>query len=242
LSNRYFEEYENFSKNAFFIKINNMKIKIQESEEQKIYVTSDTHFGHNPNWPVPIWESRGFKSVTEHDSIIINSINSVVRPNDILFHLGDFCLNTTIEQFDSYLSRIQCQNIWYLFGNHNNPHEKSIYRKAMGQNRIGPFPIETYPFQYKNMLYIGNRINAILNGQFCVLDHFPIYVWEEMQNGSWMLCGHSHNNCELSRASTTTGKILDVGWDGHKAVWSLKEIHKVMSRKQFVMVDHHRNE
>lgn len=216
-------------------------INIRETETQKIRITSDPHLGHNPKtWTNPIWKARGYGSVKEHDDAIIDNINLMCEPNDILFMLGDLCLNTTMPQLDAYLDRIQCRNVWCLWGNHNNPHEKSVFRKAMGQNYIGPFQVETYPFQYKNMLYIGNRLNAVLNGQYCVLDHFPIYVWEEMQHGAWMLCGHSHYGCDLSKAETLTGKILDVGWDGHKSVWTLEEIRAVMDKKQIVAVDHHR--
>lgn len=169
----------------------------------------------------------------------IDMTNELVGPNDYLFMLGDFCLNTTIQQFDAYLDRIKCRTIVSLWGNHNNPHEKAVYRKAMGNKFVGPFPVETYPLQYKNMLYVGPRIEAVINGQFMVMDHYPLYVWNEMAHGAWMLCGHSHNGCELSRAETTTGKILDVGWDGHGKPWSFEEIREVMNKKQIVAFDHH---
>ena len=216
-------------------------INIKETEAQKIWVTSDPHLGHNPNWvsnPAP-WQSRGFKDVKEHDDMWIELTNELVRPNDYLLMLGDFCLNTSVAQFNAYLDRIQCRNILSLWGNHNNPHEKAIYRAAMGNKFVGPFPVETYPLQYKNMLYMGYYLEAVLNGQYTVLQHYPLYVWSEMAHGAWMLCGHSHNGCELSRAETTTGKILDVGWDGHGKPWSLEEIRAVMDKKQIVAVDHH---
>ncbi len=218
-----------------------MQINIRESEKQKVGIMSDPHLGHNPKWAVPLWQARGYKSVTEHDDHIIDSVNSAYGPNDILFMLGDFCLNSTVETFNSYLERFKCQ-LWCLWGNHNNPHEKAIYRKAMGATFVGPIQVEQYPFKYKNMVYLGHRVNLILNGQFIVIDHYPIYVWEEMQHGSWMLCGHSHYGCELSRAETQTGKILDVGWDGHKKPWTFDEIKEVMDTKQFVAVDHHHPE
>ncbi len=211
-------------------------INIRETETQKIYITSDFHLGHQRDF---VWQARGYESWEAHDAGVINTVNSIVRPTDILFMLGDFCLNTTMERFNGYLSRIQCQNLWCLWGNHNNPQEKNVYRKTMPQQYIGPFPVETYPFQYRNMLFLGKRINAVLNGQYAVLDHFPIYVWEEMQHGAWMLCGHSHYGCELSKAESGHGKILDVGWDGHGKPLSLAEIKAIMDKKQIAAVDHH---
>lgn len=219
-----------------------MQVNIRESDKQKVLITADPHLGHNPKWPMPLWKSRGFQNVQEHDDTLINNFNENARPQDILIVVGDFCLNTTVDQFNGYLDRIQCQNIWHIWGNHNNPHEKAIYRKAMGINFVGPFQVESYPYQHKNMLYLGDRLKLILNGQFCVLDHFPIHVWEEMQHGAWMLCGHSHCGCEYSQAETLTGKILDVGWDGHQKVWTFEEIKAVMDKKQFVAMDHHTTE
>lgn len=216
-----------------------MQINLRETDKQRVYITSDPHLGHNPKWQVPLWQSRGYNNVSEHDNAIIDSFNSNVRPDDILIIVGDFCLNTTIEGFNAYLARIQCQNLWYLNGNHNNPHEKAIFRKAMGSNYVGPCQVESYPFKYKNMTYFGDRLKLVWNGQFCVLDHFPIYVWEEMQHGAWMLCGHSHYGCEWSQAENKNAKILDCGWDGHKKPLSFKDVKAIMDTKTFVPVDHH---
>ena len=215
-------------------------VNITETSERRVFFTSDPHLGHNPKWDVPLWQARGYANVKEHDDMWMDITNELVREDDILFMLGDFCLNTTIDQFNAYLDRIRCRNLWCLFGNHNNPHEKAIYRKAMGTEHIGPFAVEKYPFQYKNMLYIGHRIEAVINGQFMVMDHYPLYVWNEMAHGAWMLCGHSHNGCPLSRGDNHQGKILDVGWDGHGKPWSMSELQEVMNKKQILVVDHHR--
>jgi calcineurin-like phosphoesterase family protein len=218
-----------------------MQVNIRESDKQKVRFIADLHLGHNPKWPVPIWQSRGFDSVQEHDDAIINSCNTECGPNDILIVIGDFCLNSTIEQFNSYLARINCQNIWYVNGNHNNPHEKAIYRKAMGANFGSPFQMEQYPFQYKNFWYLGDRLKLIINGQFCILDHFPLFSWEEMQHGAWMIHGHEHSAIPNHLPGGTDGKILDVGWDYFKKPLSFIEIKEIMDKKMICSVGHHRN-
>lgn len=207
-------------------------------EKNKIFVTSDTHFHHNKDF---IWKNRGYSSIKNHDDDIIDIINKKVKPDDILIHLGDFCLNASLSQFEELISRIYCQNIYMLFGNHPNPHYKNIY-KPLVKTVLGETYFdnnEVYPLRYRNVVYIGNYTSAILDGQFCILCHYPISVWDEMQNGAWMLCGHSHYGFEPSRAESLAGKILDVGWDGHKAPWSLQEIAAVMAKKGFNKVDHH---
>ena len=205
-------------------------LNLRETPEHKVFVTSDLHLGHQRDF---VWKARGFKDVAEHDNGVIDSINTRVRPADTLLFLGDFCLNTTAEKFNEYLSRIQCQNILALWGNHNNPQEKNIYRKAM------PEGVETYPFKYRNMTFMGHYVEAILQGQFTVMCHYPIYVWNEMSHGAWMLCGHSHYGCPLTTAENVYGKILDVGWDGHGKPLSLAEIATIMDGKRFAAVDDH---
>ena len=217
-------------------------LNLKETEEQKIYISSDFHLNHNPKRSNPIWNMRGFSSAIEMTDGIIQSVNDTVRTNDILLFLGDFCLNTTLEQFDALLGRFNCQNIYCLWGNHNNPHEKKIYRAAMATlhpEHTELFESETYPFKYKNVTYVGHYMEVVLNGQFTVLMHYPISVWNEQAHGAWMLCGHSHYGFEQTKASSLNGKILDVGWDGHRKPWSLSEIAFVMKDKQFVPVDHH---
>lgn len=205
-------------------------LNLRETPEHKVFVTSDLHLGHQRDF---VWKARGYDSPDAHDKGVIEAINATVRPDDTLLFLGDFCLNTPLDKFNEYLSRIQCQKILSLWGNHNNPQEKNIYRKLVGEGK------DTYPTQYRNMTFMGHYVEAILQGQFTVLCHYPIYVWNEMAHGSWMLCGHSHYGCPMTKADNVYGKILDVGWDGHGKPWSLQEIATVMDGKRFAAVDDH---
>ena len=55
----------------------------------KIFVTSDTHFGHDREF---LWGPRGFTNSKEHDEAIIKNWNEIVGPEDIVYHLGDLML------------------------------------------------------------------------------------------------------------------------------------------------------
>jgi calcineurin-like phosphoesterase family protein len=213
-------------------------LNIRESEDKKVYITSDLHMGHQKDF---VWKDRGYENPRKHDEGLIDTINEIVRPNDILMMLGDFCLNTTVEQFEKQIESIKCQNVYMMWGNHPNPHFKNIYKplvkKILGINYVEDS--EVYPLRYKNIIYIGNYAEVILNGQFIVLSHYPIYIFNEMAHGSWMLCGHSHNGCPLTKVDNTYGKILDVGWDGHGMPWSFEEIATVMDGKRFAPLDEH---
>jgi len=214
-------------------------LKIKETEERKIYVTTDTHFNHDREF---IWGVRGYISNKDHTDSIINDINSLVRPNDILIHNGDFCLNTTREMLDTLLDRINCQNIYYVWGNHNNPLQK-IYNEQCSKllpQTEPDFPItETYPLRYKNLVFVGNYLEAFINGRVYVFCHYPIYVWNGMKDGVIHCCGHSHYNLPFSQADDLTAKVLDVGWDGFKQPYSPKEIVAICEKKGLLKVDHH---
>lgn len=214
-----------------------MSLNFKETSERKVYFTSDTHLGHKQPF---VWEARGYASADDHTNQIIDTINNIVQPNDILFHLGDFCLNTTYTEFESYISRIQCQNMYYVWGNHNS-RISTAYENVLKQH-LGTLyeeGSEFYPLRYRNIVYVGNYREVIVNGQFIVLSHYPIYVWNYMAKAAWMLCGHSHYGCPFSMATNKDQKILDVGWDGYKKPLSFSDIKSIMDVKGFVSLDNH---
>jgi len=215
-------------------------LKIKETEERKVYITSDTHFNHDREF---IWGVRGYLNNQDHTDSIINDINSLVRPNDILIHCGDFCLNTTREMLDVLLDRINCQNIYYIWGNHNNPLQKVYNERCsllnLGKEEPGVSNTEVYPIRYKNLVFMGNYMEAFINGRAFVFCHYPIYVWNNMKDGVIHCCGHSHYSLPFSQAEDLTAKILDVGWDGFKQPYSPKEIESIAAKKGLLKVDHH---
>lgn len=69
-----------------------------------IWFTSDTHFGHTN---IIEYCNRPFSCIEEMNGKIINNINSKVKHNDILYHLGDF----SFRNHKSYRERINCRQI-----------------------------------------------------------------------------------------------------------------------------------
>lgn len=207
-------------------------------KNKNVFFTSDTHLGHQKPF---IWESRGYLSVQDHDNHIIHIINNVVQPDDILFHLGDFCLNTSIDVFEIYINQIKCQNIYLLHGNHNNPHYKNVYlplvKSFLGEKYEND--MEVYPIRYKNIFYVGYYIELKLNGKYIILSHFPFYSWNGMSFGSWMLHGHEHSKITEHLPEGSNGKILDVSWDYFKRPISYNEINDIMETKNIKNIGHH---
>lgn len=225
----------------------NNVLKIKQTEEQKVFWISDTHLNHNREF---VYAARGFKSSKEHTDFLINKINEIVRPNDILMHAGDFCLNTDENGFNELLARINCENIYMTFGNHNNPvwkiYKREVEKVCLKINEEITFQetfcsnLEIYPFRYKNLVFLGNYAEISVDGQYFVMAHYPLYVWNYMKDGAKMICGHSHYGLPFSQADNLNAKILDVGWDGFSRPLSTKEVLDIMNTKSvFKSGDHH---
>lgn len=192
---------------------------ISESEYNKLFVTSDTHFNHNKEF---IYKHRNYNSPSEMNKDMINIINSTVGEEGILLHLGDFCLNATSEEYYNILKRLKIKEIWMVWGNHNNPirkkHGKDYHQVCAFHGNI--------MIRYLDYYFTFRRGKKVF-----VCFHFPIHVWDGMGRGSMHLCGHSHGGLNVSRPENTTHKILDCGWDIHKKPLSMKEIEKIMMKK-----------
>ena len=200
--------------------------KLTPEVYNKLFVTSDTHFNHNKEF---VYKVRGYDNPTSMTDDMINIINEVVGSDGILLHLGDFCLNTTTAQYHEILSKLKVKEIWMLWGNHNNPIQKSyggIREQVCAYN--------------KNILirYLGHYYTFRRGKNEFVCFHFPIQTWDNVNNGSMHLCGHSHGGNKIALPETNEGKILDCGWDVHGKPLSMAEIEAIMMNKQIV-ANHH---
>ena len=156
---------------------------------QKIFFTSDTHFGHAN---IINYSNRPFKTIEEHDEVLINNINQMVGRRDFLYHLGDFCWGDTARKqiiiAKDILSKINCKNIYLIVGNHDP-------RGNGGQ------PNEDFAKLFKSCVnYHVVRVpltddqDAALAAprHQIILSHYAIRTWEGQHKGTYHLYGHSH--------------------------------------------------
>ncbi len=211
---------------------------LRATSDRNIWFTSDWHLGHlGPKAGTPLWQSRGYSSAVAMTTGIINKINELVKPNDYIFNCGDFCLNSTEEDFENYLSSINCQNIHYITGNHNS-RIISAYKKVL-MEKFGTLDYDVYPIRYKNLIFVGDYIELEVNGRHIIMCHYPIDIFNEMRRGTYMLCGHSHYTYPKTRSDCIENKRLDLSWDGHSKLLTIDDINLIMSKKILVGCDHH---
>lgn len=78
------------------------------------YYVSDTHFGHSN---VLEFERHQFKTIEEHDNYIMTLIENTVKPEDTLYHLGDFAFYLS-EDIANRWNALKCYKVLIL-GNHD---------------------------------------------------------------------------------------------------------------------------
>ncbi len=174
------------------------------------FFTSDTHFGHTGILR-HCAKTRPFKDAKEMDEAMIHNWNARVKPNDTVWHLGDFCWDTV----DPFAIRTRLNGkIHIVWGNH----DKNTRRNS-------------HLFESSHEL-----VEIKSNGQKIVLCHYAMQVWNGSHKGSWHLYGHSHGTLATNPFSLS----MDVGVDCHgMAPISFRQVAYIMSQKIYTPVDHH---
>lgn len=182
------------------------------TNKQKVWFTSDTHFGHNN---IIKYSRRPYRDKHEMDEAIIENWNSRVRPDDVIYHLGDVFF-TGVERAIEVLNRLNGQKFLVL-GNHDKVIKQSNEVQSLFTS-------------------ISDYREITVEGQAIVLSHYPMMTWNKSGRGSWMLHGHCHGNLKYPFEA----KIHDVGVDpnGYFPI-SFQEIQKIMSNKKISIIDHH---
>jgi len=223
----------------------NQTLKLNQ-KDQDIFFWGCSHIFHNPNWPVPIWKSRGYNSVEEHTEGLREKINKVCSKDSLLFLLGDGWLNSSVEQVDQFLDTLN-PSVAYIWGNHESSTSK-IYRREvdnyLSRNNLYP-NIEIYPFKYKNITFCGNYLELevrMLSGRKTnfVLSHFPFKVFNNAKRGWAHLHSHNHGTLPSSLPAAQEGKILETSVDVFPdGPVSLDRVVEILDKKQHKTFDAH---
>jgi calcineurin-like phosphoesterase family protein len=154
--------------------------------DYNIWFTSDCHFSH-ANILKFCEKTRKYTDVEEMNTKIIAKWNSMVKPNDEVYILGDlfFCKESiAIEILEQLAGKKHL-----ILGNH----DKGIRNSEKLQQYFESIS------EYKEIKIDGKPI---------ILFHYPIVEFNKMHYSAWHLHGHTHNSFAHN------GKALDVGMDG----------------------------
>lgn len=180
------------------------------------YLTSDQHFGHTRICELA---NRAFSSVEEMNEELISRYNSVVKPNDMVYFLGDVCMGKLDDNLP-LLHRLNGTKLLIL-GNHDRPsmayHHKTQEVRDKWTTRYNEF----FPVMLESM-----NLGLLPNEEEVVLCHYPYYdpAFRDheydgrleanlpIDEGKWLIHGHVHG------AWRVNGKQINVGvdaWGGY---------------------------
>ena len=165
-----------------------------------IWFTSDTHFGHRN---ILKFCNRPWDTVEEMDAALIENWNRVVKPEDIVFHLGDFAYATN-GRWKEIINSLN-GHIYLIVGNHDELR---------------------YPGHQTFDLFEGVASQLLLDidGRYVYLNHYPFLCYGGVYRGPnhavIQLYGHVHSNPnnenkDTSRLDMTFPYQYDVGVDNN---------------------------
>lgn len=155
---------------------------------RKFYI-ADTHFGHAN---IIGYCDRPFRTVGVMDEQLIRRWNSVVGPDDVIFHLGDFalCLGDPL-RLRWIFTRLNGRKR-LIVGNHD------LNRKGDLHPALADLAWDTTPSLGLETSDGGKRV---------WLSHYAHRCWPGMHAGSFHFYGHSHGG------APPFGNSRDVGVD-----------------------------
>lgn len=155
---------------------------------RKFYI-ADTHFSHTN---IISHCSRPYQSAEDMDEDMVRRWNAVVRPDDVIYHLGDFSFELgNAKRVRDIFSRLNGRKHLVL-GNHDVVRDGAVHPTIAGLAWAVP---PTYALETRD------------GGQRVYLSHYAHRVWPAHHHGAWHFYGHSHGGLP------SLGRSRDVGVD-----------------------------
>lgn len=141
-----------------------------------IYLSSDYHFFHDRPF---IWQVRGFNSIEEMNTAILQNHNSIIKPEDDVYLLGDLLLGGNAKLKEGLALIAQLNGKLHLVrGNHDTNTRWEAYKSLL------------------NVVEMQNAIYLDYHKYHFYLSHFPTLTAnlekESLRQCTLNLYGHTH--------------------------------------------------
>ena len=183
---------------------------INSRSSDKIFFTSDFHFGHNKEF---IYKNRGFNNVTEMNIALYERYNEVVNDDDIVIILGDCLFYQEDDDRDNPSSLKYLRGLkgykYLVIGNHDSGKKLELFEKE---------------HIFEKVLF-GFRFDLTKTRQGLV-SHYPFKVENFTHENVYSIHGHKHTN----NGGVLDGYNLDIGVDNFGKPISLAQIKEIILR------------
>ena len=150
------------------------------------FFISDNHWGHAAIIRMcarPFVDADGRPDVDMMNRVMVESWNATVRPEDTVFHLGDFAYRYPADKLPTLFASLNGHK-HLVKGNHDN-------------NDTLALPWES----------VRDIVFTSIESQYVVLAHYAMRTWPRIRRGALMLYGHSHGRLAGNAQS------MDIGVD-----------------------------
>lgn len=181
------------------------------------WFTSDQHFWHAN---IIRYCDRPFSSVEEMNEALIRKHNEIVKPEDTVFHLGDFSL--AFRAVELYAKRLNGKN-YLVPGNHDFCHP--VHKKSKKSPEAAALWLRKYvECGFAGVLSLAWRLpNDILlshmpykgGGDHADIEQERFADYRAEDKGGWLLHGHVHTTWKQK------GRMINVGADQ----WDYAPVH-----------------
>lgn len=185
------------------------KLNITLTPTQKIFFSSDQHFGHRN---VLKFCHRPFADEKEMGQALIDNWNSVVTNDDIVVTMGDLFWFNDSHSIKKCINKLNGKEIYIVLGNHDK--RESFHRVTDERFHILDGISHIY-------LRCEDENRWYYKTFEIVCSHYPLMTWAHRDKGAINLFGHIHSG---PRSETDydqnlplwTGQQLDVGVDNQE--------------------------
>ena len=182
------------------------KLNITLKPEQKIFFSSDQHFGHRN---VVKFCNRPYADEKEMGKALIENWNNVVGPDDIIVTMGDFFWFNDSQSIKKVVNQLN-GTIYMVLGNHD---KKESFRRCDPEKLIILDGISHIFLRCEDENRWYEKTFEI------VCCHYPLMTWSHRDRGAINLFGHIHSGWMRScddydqMLPLWRGQQLDVGVD-----------------------------
>ena len=160
-----------------------------------IWFTSDLHLSHQAEF---LWRPRGFANQKEMNEAIVENWNSVVKPGDHVYNLGDIALSDP-EDALTYLRQLNGTH-WWIYGNHDTSKKINLFTDEI-----------------PNLFEIGYAWVLKHGKQSLYLSHYPTLTsnYDDKKFSQHVINLHGHSHQRTNWMHSDNPFMYHVGVDSH---------------------------